>query len=245
VAGPLSLTVDSSAKNPSWKGRALGLCASFGLQTGALLALGVAPLVSFDGLPVPRPSAALRMIPVIEAAVAPPSAPARRSPVRTNTPRPQIPSGIVVPTRFSDEIPIEEAFSDAGEDSREGVIGGVPYAVVGTPDESWKPPPPVDPPSPAGPVTVGGDIKPPRKRIHVSPVYPRVALQARVAGTVVLQAVIDADGNVSNLRVLQSIPLLDGAAIEAVRQWKYEPTYLNGRAVPVVMSVNVAFILTL
>ncbi len=243
MAGPLSFTVDSSVKKTSWKGRTLGLCASFGLQTGALLALGVAPLVSFDGLPEPQTSATVRMIPVIAAAVVPPSAPATRSPVRTKPPRPQIPSRIVVPTRFSDEISIEDAFSDAGEDSREGVIGGVPYAAVGTPDESWKPPPTVDPPSPAGPVTVGGEITPPRKRVHVNPVYPRVALKARVEGTVVLQAVIDAVGNVVNLKVLDSIPLLDGAALEAVRQWKYEPTYLNGRAVPVVMSVNVTFVL--
>jgi periplasmic protein TonB len=242
VAGPLSFTI-ASVKRPSWKGRALGLCASLGLQTGALVALGVAPLVSFDGLPEPQMSETVRMVPVIEASVVPPAAPSKRSRVRSNAPRPHIPSGIVVPTRFSDEIPIEEALEDADDDFGEGVIGGVPYASVGAPDEGWKPSP-VDPPAPTEPVTVGGDITPPRKRIHVSPVYPRVALQAHVQGTVVLEAIIDRDGNVANLRVLQSIPLLDGAALEAVRQWKYDPTYLNGRAVPVVMSVNVEFQMT-
>ena len=52
---------------------------------------------------------------------------------------------------------------------------------------------------------------------------------------------IDEEGNVVNLRVLVSIPLLDGAALEAVRQWKYEPTLLNGSPVPILMTVSVKF----
>jgi protein TonB len=58
---------------------------------------------------------------------------------------------------------------------------------------------------------------------------------------VLLEATIDEKGNVTNLSVLRSVPLLDRAAIEAVAQWKYEPTLLNGRPVPILMSVSVRF----
>jgi protein TonB len=64
---------------------------------------------------------------------------------------------------------------------------------------------------------------------------------ARIQGTVRLQAVIDIDGRVSNLTVVESVTLLDQAAIEAVGQWRYEPTRLGGRAVPVIITVEVTF----
>jgi periplasmic protein TonB len=246
VAGPLSLTVDASVEKHSWKGRTLGICASLGLQTSALLVLGVAPLVSLNDLPRPERVERGMTIPVIEIfsiPVPPPEGRARTSPASPNATHPRAPSEFVVPTRFSDEIATKEALEDFGDP--EGVDGGMPFADVGTPDDTWVPAPPVaPPPAPSGPVKIGGDITPPRKRVHVSPVYPPVALQARVQGTVVVEAVIDERGNVVNLRVLHSIALLDAAALDAVRQWEYEPTYLNGRAVPVVMSVNVEFRIT-
>ncbi len=83
---------------------------------------------------------------------------------------------------------------------------------------------------------VGGQIQPPKKIVSVPPIYPDLASQARVQGMVILEAIIDPRGNVTNVRVLCSIPLLDRAAIDAVRQWKYEPTLLNGSPVPIVMT---------
>lgn len=88
---------------------------------------------------------------------------------------------------------------------------------------------------------MGGDIQPPNKISHVAPVYPDIAKQARVQGIVILEAIIDPQGAVTNVRVLRSIPLLDQSAIEAVKQWKYEPTLLNGMPVPIVMTVTVNF----
>jgi len=73
------------------------------------------------------------------------------------------------------------------------------------------------------------------------PDYPAIARSARVTGTVILEAVIAEDGTVRDVRVLRSIRLLDEAAIEAVRQWRFTPTLLNGEAVPVIMTVTVAF----
>jgi TonB family protein len=94
---------------------------------------------------------------------------------------------------------------------------------------------------PANAVRVGGGIAPPTKIKNVNPVYPADALAARVAGVVIIEAVIGPDGKVLNARVLRSIRLLDQAALDAVRQWEFTPTLLNGTAVPVVMTATVNF----
>jgi protein TonB len=93
------------------------------------------------------------------------------------------------------------------------------------------------------PLRVGGTIRSPRKTRDVLPVYPQIAQQARVQGVVIIEATIDRDGRVSEARVLRSIPLLDQAALDAVRQWEYEPTLLNGVAVPVIVTVTANFTL--
>lgn len=103
------------------------------------------------------------------------------------------------------------------------------------------PPPPADPSLPSAPIRVGGDIKEPRKIRDVKPVYPEIALAASVQGTVILEATIAPDGTVTGARILRSSPLLDQAAIDAVRQWAFTPTLLNGVAVPVTMTVSVTF----
>lgn len=93
------------------------------------------------------------------------------------------------------------------------------------------------------PIPVGLGIDAPRKILHVPPVYPALAQAARVQGAVILEATIDRDGRVASARVLRSIPLLDQAALDAVRQWRFTPTSLNGVPVPVLMTVTVNFTL--
>jgi protein TonB len=115
-----------------------------------------------------------------------------------------------------------------------GVVGGIPGGVP----EAPPPPPP-----PPAPVRVGGAIQPPKKVRDQAPTYPPIAQSARVQGVVILEATIGPDGRVQDVRVLRSIPLLDAAAIEAVRQWQYTPTLLNGVPVPVIMTVTVNFTL--
>jgi protein TonB len=102
---------------------------------------------------------------------------------------------------------------------------------------------PIPPPPPTitKPIRPGGDIRPPAKTRHVAPIYPAIARQNGVQGTVMLEAVINEAGRVRDVRVLRSIPLLDAAAIEAVKQWQFTPTLLNGQPVPVLMTVTVAF----
>jgi TonB family protein len=95
--------------------------------------------------------------------------------------------------------------------------------------------------APAGAVRVGGNIRPPTRTQFAEPAYPQTARAAGVQGVVILELVVDADGAVSNARVLRSIPLLDQAALDAVRQWRYEPTLLNGVPTPVIMTVTVNF----
>jgi TonB family protein len=91
------------------------------------------------------------------------------------------------------------------------------------------------------PVRVGGQIKPPTKVKDVKPVYPAIAQTARVTGSVTIEATIGEDGKVSDAKVVRSVPLLDQAALDAVRQWEYMPTLLNGVPVPVLTTITVNF----
>jgi TonB family protein len=87
----------------------------------------------------------------------------------------------------------------------------------------------------------GGRIMEPKKIKDVQPVYPPLAQSARVSGAVTIEATIGADGKVVDAKVVKSIPLLDEAALEAVRQWEYLPTMLNGVPVPVLVTVTINF----
>ena len=101
-------------------------------------------------------------------------------------------------------------------------------------------------PPPLAPVRVGGTIKPPTKIVDVRPVYPAIAQSARVQGVVIVEATVGIDGSVTEVKILRSIPLLDNAALDAVRQWKFTPTVMpdTGEAVPVIMTVTVNFSMT-
>jgi protein TonB len=98
-------------------------------------------------------------------------------------------------------------------------------------------------PQMSSPVRPGGVVKTPIKVRHVPPVYPAIAQQARVDGVVIIEAVVGVDGRVVEAHVLRSKPLLDEAALSAVRQWEFTPTTLNGVPVPVIMTVTVNFTL--
>lgn len=91
------------------------------------------------------------------------------------------------------------------------------------------------------PVRPGGDLKPPTKLRHVTPTYPELARRAGIQGVVVLECVIDPSGHVADVKVLRGHPLLESAAVDAVRQWLYASTRLNGVPVAVVLTVTVRF----
>jgi protein TonB len=96
----------------------------------------------------------------------------------------------------------------------------------------------------SGPVRVDGQtVKSPMRLVNVNPVYPEEARAARIEGVVILEITIGENGSVTNARVLRSIPMLDQAAIDAVLQWVYEPTLLNGVPIEVAMTVTINFML--
>lgn len=99
-------------------------------------------------------------------------------------------------------------------------------------------------PQPQSPIRLHAGMQPPRKLTHVDPIYPQIAQSARIEGTVILETVIGVDGHVTAVRVLRSIPLLDQAAMDAVKRWSFTPTLLNGTPVPIAMTVTVRFALT-
>jgi periplasmic protein TonB len=121
-----------------------------------------------------------------------------------------------------------------------GVENGGPGGIESISGGSAPPPPP---PPPVVPIRLHQGMKAPNKIVDVAPVYPPVAQRARVEGVVILEAVIDAQGRVASVRVLRSIALLDQAAADAVKQWRFTPALLNAEPVPVVMTVTVNFTL--
>jgi protein TonB len=150
-------------------------------------------------------------------------------------PKPVVPNAFVAPVEIPDEIPAAETASDFGFVEGGVDTGGVPGGIVGG-VEGGMPGAPMP-----EPVRVGGEVQPPKKIKDVRPAYPMAARNARIEGTVILEAVIDTRGVVADVKVLKSIPLLDAAALEAVKQWRYQATMLNGEAVPIVMTVTVNF----
>lgn len=127
--------------------------------------------------------------------------------------------------------PIEAGFE-------RGVPGGVVGGILGGIERAPPPPPP------AAPVRIGGAISAPRLIHRVAPVYPTLAVAAHIQGIVILEATVDTTGTVTDARVLRSHSVLEEAAIDAVRQWRYEPLRLNGTATPFVLTVTVSFSLT-
>jgi TonB family protein len=92
-----------------------------------------------------------------------------------------------------------------------------------------------------GAIRVGGNVQATKLIHRVEPIYPDEAKSARVSGVVIMQVLIDEVGNVTDVKVLRGNPLLDSAAIEAVRQWRYSPSFLNGEPVSVIAAVTVIF----
>jgi protein TonB len=99
-------------------------------------------------------------------------------------------------------------------------------------------------PVPAKPQQVGGDVQAAKLIKKVIPMYPPLARQARVSGTVQLVGVIAKDGTIQQLQVVSGHPLLVRAALDAVRQWIYRPTLLNGQAIEVIAPIDVIFTLS-
>jgi periplasmic protein TonB len=111
-----------------------------------------------------------------------------------------------------------------------GIVGGLPSA-----------PPPLPPPPAQKPIRIGGQVTAPALILRVEPKYPDFAAQAQIEGLVILEATVDTDGRVQSVEVLRSHGLLDQAAVDAVKQWRYSPLVLNGKPFPFILTVTVRF----
>jgi len=224
-------------------GQGKTLPVSLTLHAIGLVAIIILPLLQPAELPEPAAAVKAFFVEPISAP-APPPPPPPPAPKAATAPKP-IPKPVITETpRFTAPVEVPEEIRpeeglDLGVEGgvSGGVEGGVPGGVVGgvvggLPDA----PPPVQ-----QAVRVGGQIKEPKKLKDIKPVYPDIAKQARVQGVVILECTISPQGKVTDVKVLRGIPLLDSAAIEAVRQWVYTPTLLNGVPVPVIMTVTVNF----
>lgn len=172
----------------------------------------------------------------------PPPAPRAAKAAQPTKPAPSTGPTFSVPAEIPVGIQPETAIdlSDEG-----GVVGGVEGGIAGgvlggvlggMMTEAMPPPPPAPKPR-----RVGGDIQAPALIHRVEPDYPGVAVSAKVTGMVILEATVDEFGAITDLKVLRSIPLLDKAAVKAVKQWRYQPLMLNGMPVPFIVTVTVTF----
>lgn len=206
------------------------------------IALGIAafvvPLVAEVTPPAPAPIhmflAPTKVVPVPQEVIA------QAPPARTVTP-----VNVVAPTGFAPEPKdAPKYFGPPAIDLPNS--DGVDLSIVGD-GTGVVPVAPPAPPPPAKPaqtlVRPGGAIKEPKRISGLPPQYPPVARDAHIEGVVILEAVIDEQGEVGRIKVLRSQPLLDHAAIAAVEQWRYTPTLLNGVPVSVLMTITVNFTL--
>ena len=212
------------------------------VHTAIIAAVIIIPLMAADVLPTPPSMMAFVAAPPPPPPQPPPPPP---PPAAAAAPKPVMDvnpnaAPVEAPKEIKAETGIEQAKGVVGG-VEGGVVGGVTGGIVGGLAEA--PPPPPPPPPPPAPVRVGGNIKQPTKVKDVKPVYPAIAQSARVQGVVIIEATIGPNGAVQEAKVLRSIPLLDAAALEAVRQWQFTPTLLNGVPVPVIMTVTVNFTL--
>jgi protein TonB len=202
-----------------------------------VVAIGAAVLVpALAGGALPDPRLSLAFISPETAVPAVPAPPApdrgRSSPPRGGAP---ITAPDTLPPLDAEPPPASGTGPDIA-DTGEGLPVGTDGGVIGGAGAVI-----ADLPAPPPARRVGGDIRPPVKVRDVVPVYPEVARAARVEGVVIIEATIDASGRVSATRLLRSVPLLDEAALAAVREWVFTPTRLNGEPTPVIMTVTVRF----
>jgi protein TonB len=187
---------------------------------------------------LPNISSPLHVVTLTAALPPEPPPPRDRTPV-PNTPKLAAPTH--APSTISPDTPPPPPPGPPGPPGGIGAqtgfsgIGGFDTSALAVPG----PPPP--PPAPQKIVRAGVGVREPKKLVHVAPEYPPLAQKAGVEGTVVLEAILDERGRVQSVRVVQSKPLLDAAAVRAVEGWRYSPTTLNGVPVPVLMTITITF----
>jgi protein TonB len=223
----------------------------------------ILPMIYFDVLPKATLSTMLIAPPPPPPPPPPPAAPAPVKIVKV-IPRQFDAGKLMAPKQVPKQIAeIKEDELPPAATGAVGVVGGVPGGVAGgtpggvlggiissgnvNPTLPPPPPPPVEKKKDPGPpkrITIGGNVQQAKLVRQPKPVYPPLAKQARISGVVHLAAVISANGTIQDLKVISGHPLLIPAALEAVKQWVYQPTLLNGEPVEVQTQIDVNFTLS-
>lgn len=231
---------------------------SFGLQIGLIVVAILIPLLNPELLPKTQLTSFL-VAPPPPPPPPPPPAPAPVE-IKKVVPRQFDAGKLTAPKAIPKEIAKIEEADLPPPSGAVGVVGGVPGGVPGgqaggviggimsgLPGPPPPPPPPkTEAPKPVTPkkITVGGQVMAAKLIRQPKPVYPPLAKQARISGTVRLSAIIGKDGTIQSLQVVSGHPLLQQSALEAVRNWVYQPTLLNGEPVDVVTTIDVNFTLS-
>lgn len=223
--------------------RSFTLGVSLVLHSLLVLAVVVLPLLFYDMLPNEDVLRTFFVAPLEVAPPPPPPPPPAPGPRSITKPLPKVDlapnTAFTAPIEVPAEIRPEESLSLGIEGGvAGGVEGGVPGGVVGgvvggLPSDVALPQPKA--------VRIGGLLVAPKLVRKVAPVFPELAVQSRVSGTVFLEAEVDVRGHVQTVRVLRGHPLFDEAAVTAVKQWRYQPLLLNGEPTPFILTVTVGF----
>lgn len=211
---------------------------SIALHLVAVLVFLIIPLTANMILPDP----ASHLPDYMRVAPMPPPPAARLRSAAAPAPHPAMNPGAAptaAPTSIKPETAPPGAVSDIGIPSTVGMPEGIDLLTSDKPVIVQPP----DLTRPSGPVRVADLPVSPRRIVDTRPVYPDIARSARVEGTVIMEAVLDTTGRVTQLRVIKSVPMLDQAALDAVRQWRYTPSLYGGHPVSVLMTITVRFTL--
>ena len=220
----------------------------------------VVPLVYYRDLPEYRWVSQEQVLTTVS--VYPPPKPKRFAPKRELQVVKLDPAQFVTPLDVPETIsvPVDDIL---GLPSLSGILWGrwvgygVPGGILWVPPEfefvifddfgvklpGVEPPEPMPQPTTKKPIRVGGNLQASRLIHRVKPEYPELARRARVSGMVILQVIVSEDGVVEEVTIVRGHPLLNEAALQAIRQWRYSPYYLNGEPIPVTATVTVNFVL--
>jgi protein TonB len=211
----------------------------------ALFALIVVPLTRVDGDMPKFEALTTFLVRPPQAPPPPPPPPPPAAPRARRTPEPArariLEASFLAPVAVPSAIPTEN-FGSGDYGVEGGVEGGIPGGIMGGIVGGLGDAAPAQ--KPAEPVRLDFRKEEARPIARVEPVYPDLAAQAHVQGIVILEVLVDVQGVPANINVLRSVPLLEAAAIEAVRQWRWNPYRLMDKAVPFWVTVTVNFRLT-
>ncbi|MGD0956589.1 MAG: energy transducer TonB [Candidatus Acidiferrales bacterium] len=218
--------------------RAAQTSLALAVQVAIVAALLLVPLIFTEGIDLYKFNTTLLVAPPPPAAPPPPMH-AQTAVPKQSFIKAQLTAPTVIPKKIAETVPDAGSMAPAIGGVQGGVPGGVGDVLGGA--VTGPPPPPVVAERPKGPIRIFSGMKEPRLLYEPPVVYSPVARQAHIFGTVVLEAIIDEHGNVTQVQVISGPPLLLASAIKAVEGRKYEPTILDGQPVAIRLSVKVDF----